>query len=283
MQMRVRAKAALLSASMLTTVIVGAAPVSAQALVTAAADDAAADGSDGSDAIVVTATRRSISLADVPINISALGAEQLKDQRLNDIRDLGAFTPGITVTDTGPRGAGTIVMRGLSADDTSTFANNTDNAIGTYLGEVPLYLDFKLIDLQRVEVLLGPQGTLYGLGTLAGAIRYIPERPDASKVSGYVHGRAFDVKEGSGVGYVVDGAINLPIIKDVLAFRSATGYYFTPGFIDYPFAVKTVGVSLPQPGPATNPLGTQAQQDANFNPQNDVNFERTFTTRNSSA
>ncbi len=270
----VRAKCALLGASMLTTMALASGSAGAQTLV------AAADATDGDDSIVVTATRRSTALADVPINISALGAEQLQEQRLNDVRDLGAFTPGITVTDTGPRGAGTIVMRGLSADDTSTFANNTDNAIGTYLGEVPLYLDFKLIDLQRVEVLLGPQGTLYGLGTLAGAIRYIPERPDASKVSGYVHGRAFDVKEGSGVGYVVDGAINLPIIKDVLAFRSATGYYYTPGFIDYPFAVKTVGVSLPQPGPATNPLGTQAQQDANFNPQNDINFERTFTTRN---
>ncbi|NVP29371.1 hypothetical protein, partial [Vibrio cholerae] len=82
--------------------------------------------------------------------------------------------------------------------------------IGTYLGEIPLYLDFKLIDLQRVEVLLGPQGTLYGLGTLAGAIRYIPERPDATKVSGYVHARGYDVKAGSGLGYVIDGAINFP-------------------------------------------------------------------------
>ncbi len=191
MHVRVQAKAALLSASMLTAAMVGTAPVSAQALTAPGSAQALAaeDSGDGGDAIIVTATRRSISLADVPINISAIGAEQLQDQRLNDIRDLGAFTPGITVTDTGPRGAGTIVMRGLSADDTSTFADNGNNAIGTYLGEVPLYLDFKLIDLQRVEVLLGPQGTLYGLGTLAGAIRYIPERPDATKTTGYVHGR----------------------------------------------------------------------------------------------
>jgi outer membrane receptor protein involved in Fe transport len=258
---------------MLTTVM-GVAPATAQT------QFVEADAADGGETIIVTATRRSASLADVPINISAIGAEQLQEQRLNDIRDLGAFTPGITVTDTGPRGAGTIVMRGLSADDTSTFSDNGNNAIGTYLGEVPLYLDFKLIDLQRVEVLLGPQGTLYGLGTLAGAIRYIPERPDASVVSGYVHGRVYDVKEGSGVGFVGDAALNLPIIKDVLAFRTATGYYSDPGFIDYPFTVKTIGVSLPQPGPPSNPLGTQAQQDANFVRENDVNYERTFTTRN---
>lgn len=264
-------KAVLLSASMLSGTLATAPALAAEAV--AAAGEAEAD-------IVVTATRRSLSLADVPINIAAIGAEQLNEQRLNDIRDLGAFTPGITITDTGPRGAGTIVMRGLSADDSSTFADNGNNAIGTYLGEVPLYLDFKLIDLKRVEVLLGPQGTLYGLGTLAGAIRYLPERPDASAIGGYVHGRAYDVKEGSGVGFVIDGAFNLPIIKDVLAFRSATGYYYDPGFIDYPFVVKTIGVSDPQPGPSTNPLGSIADQQANFNPQRDVNFEKTITTRN---
>ncbi len=272
--MSVRVKCALLSASMLTTTILSVTPASAQIQMVAADADA------GEETIIVTATRRSASLADVPINISAIGAEQLQDQRLNDIRDLGAFTPGVTITDTGPRGAGTIVMRGLSADDTSTFADNGNNAIGTYLGEVPLYLDFKLIDLQRVEVLLGPQGTLYGLGTLAGAIRYIPERPDATQTTGYVHGRLYDVKEGSGLGFVGDAALNLPIIKDVLAFRTATGYFSDPGFIDYPFTVKTIGVSLPQPGPPSNPLGTQAQQDANLVRQEDVNYERTFTTRN---
>lgn len=252
------------------------APSTAQAQ-TAAASSAA---TEATDTIIVTATRRTANLADVPINISAIGADQIEDERLNDIRDLGAFTPGITITDTGPRGAGTIVMRGLSANDTSVFADNGNSAIGSYLGEVPLYLDFKLIDLQRVEVLLGPQGTLYGLGTLAGAIRYIPERPDASTFSGYAHGRAFDVAHGNGIGYVVDGAVNLPLVPDVLAFRSATGYFFDPGFIDYPFAVQTIGVSLPQPGPASNPLGTLAQQLANFRPREDVNFGRTITTRN---
>ncbi|WP_164155494.1 TonB-dependent receptor [Sandarakinorhabdus rubra] len=269
----------ILAATMLAGLPVSMASAAELAGADAAAAGAAA-GADADETLVVTATRRSTKLTDVPINISAVGAEQLAQQRLNDVRDLGAFTPGVTITDTGPRGAGTIVMRGLSADDTSTFADNANTAIGTYLGEVPLYLDFKLIDMQRVEVLLGPQGTLYGLGTLAGAIRYIPNRPDASGFSGYVHGRAFDIAKGKDVGYVVDAAINVPIVKDMLAFRSSTGYFFDPGFIDYPFAVKTIGVSLPQPGPASNPLGTQAQQDANFNRLEDVNYGKTFTTRN---
>ncbi len=265
-------RTALLSATMLMG-------VSAQPLLAQDAAQEAADESDA-DTIVVTATRRALSLQDVPINISAIGAEELQDQRLNDIRDLGAFTPGITITDTGPRGAGTIVMRGLSADDSSTFADNGNNAIGVYLGEVPLYFDFKLIDMARVEVLLGPQGTLYGLGTLAGALRYIPERPDPTKVSGSAHARVFGMEESKDVGYVFDGVINLPIISDRLAFRSATGYYYDPGFIDYPFTVQTIGVSRPQPGPASNPLGTPAQQAANLRRQKDVNFGKTFTTRN---
>ena len=264
------------TALMSATMLMG---VSAQPLLAQDTAQEAADEGDA-DTIVVTATRRALSLQDVPINISAIGAEELQDQRLNDIRDLGAFTPGITITDTGPRGAGTIVMRGLSADDSSTFADNGNNAIGVYLGEVPLYFDFKLIDMARVEVLLGPQGTLYGLGTLAGALRYIPERPDPTKVSGSAHARVFGMEESKDVGYVFDGVINLPIISDRLAFRSATGYYYDPGFIDYPFTVQTIGVSRPQPGPASNPLGTPAQQAANLRRQRDVNFGKTFTTRN---
>src|SRR6185436_12342793 len=127
--------------------------------------------------IVVTATRRAVSVQDVPINISAVGAEQIDRQHISDIRDIADFTPGLTISDTGPGSVGTIVMRGLSADDTSATGDTYDNAMGIYLGEVPLFYDFKMLDISRVETLLGPQGTLYGLGTLAAAIRNIPNRP----------------------------------------------------------------------------------------------------------
>lgn len=271
MSYRAKLKLALLSA----TIISGAV-----AAMPAMAQTAAAAAEAEGDMIVVTGTRRSTTLMETPINISAIGAAELASERLDDVRDLGAFTPGITVTDTGPRGAATIVMRGLSADDSGASGANYDNAIGTYLGEIPLYLDFKFIDIERVETLLGPQGTLYGLGTLAGAIRYIPNRPDPTRFSGEVHGRAYDVAHSKGVGYVGDATLNIPIIKDVLAFRTATGYYYDPGFIDYPFLVAQPGVSIAQPGGVDNPLGTQAQQDANFAGRKDLNFEKTFTTRN---
>ncbi|MCH5375232.1 MAG: Plug domain-containing protein, partial [Planctomycetes bacterium] len=141
------------------------------------------------DAIIVTGTRRATTILDTPINISAVGAEQIESQHIDDVRDLAAFTPGLTIADTGPRSTGTIVMRGLNASDSGGFGASDNSAMGIYLGEVPLYYDFKLIDIQRVETLLGPQGTLYGLGTLAGAIRYIPERPDADQFEASAHTR----------------------------------------------------------------------------------------------
>ena len=268
------------------TILMGstAFPAFAQMAPEAPADapQAAADASDNS-AIVVTATRRATSLQDVPINITAVGSEQLERQRIDDVRDIADFTPGVTIADTGPGSTGTIVLRGLNASDTDATGNSYDNALGVYLGEVPIYYDFKMLDINRVEVLLGPQGTLYGLGTLAGAIRNLPNRPDTNKWQAEWHGRVYGKKEASKTGYQLDGMINIPIVKDHIAFRSATGYYSDPGFIDYPLLVKTPGVSNPQPdGFVTVPPTSisQAGYDANLYRRKDLNFEKTFTTRN---
>ena len=233
--------------------------------------------------IVVTATRRSTTLQDVPINISAVGAEQLSRQRIDDVQDLAAFTPGMTVTDTGPRSTGDIVLRGISSAD-SGGGSNQNSAVGVYLGEVPLYLDFKLIDIGRVEVLQGPQGTLYGLGTLSGAVRYIPNRPDPSKFTVDAHSRVFDMAHAKDPGFVMDGAVNIPIVADHIAFRTVVGYYDVPGFIDNNSLLQRPGISDPQPGRSPtaegSSLGTPAQRAANFYSKKDVNDERTFTTRN---
>ena len=235
-------------------------------------------GADGGDEIVVTATRRAASIQDVPINISAVGQEQLDRQRIDDVRDLADFTPGMTISDTGPGSTGTIVLRGLNASDSDATGNSYDDALGVYLGEVPLYYDFKLLDIARVETLLGPQGTLYGLGTLAGAIRNIPYRPNTTDVEGEVHGRFYGKNHGSKAGYQMDGVINIPILRDHVAFRSATGYFYDPGFIDYPLLLQTPGVSLPQPD---GPDGiSDAGYAANLTKKKDLNFEKTFTTRN---
>lgn len=275
MSYRTQFRAGLLSASIFTC-----AAIATPAL----ADDAADAPAASSGEIIVSATRRDTTIMETPINISAIGGEQLQDQHIDDMRNLGAFTPGVTILDNGPRGAGTIVMRGLSADDMSASSgDNSNSAVGMYLGEVPMYYDFKLIDINRVETLLGPQGTLYGLGTLAGAMRNMPNRPDATKYSFEGHGQVFDMAHSKDTGYNGYGVVNIPLVEDHIAFRSATGYYFTPGYIDYNYLLQEPGTSLPQPGDTSNPLGTDEQQAANFKSRKDANFERTFTTRNQLA
>jgi outer membrane receptor protein involved in Fe transport len=207
-------RAALLGATFLAGGM--ATGASAQTAPAPAEQLAQADGQDADSAneIVVTGNRRSVTLQNAPINISAIGAEQLQRQHVDDIRDLAAFTPGLTISDTGPRSTGSIVLRGLNASDTSAEGGSYDNALGVYLGEVPLYYDFKFLDIARVETLLGPQGTLYGLGTLAGAIRYIPNRPNVTDIEGEVHGRFYGKSHGSKAGYQGDGVINIPIVRD---------------------------------------------------------------------
>lgn len=267
MTYRATLRAGLLSATIFTSTAL-AFPAMAQ--------DAAV--SDDGDAIVVTGTRRATTIMDTPINISAIGSEELARQRIDDVRDLADFTPGMTVSDTGPGSTGSIVLRGLSASDVSADGSTYDDALGVYLGEVPLYYDFKLLDISRVETLLGPQGTLYGLGTLAGAIRYIPNRPDVNNWESEAHGRLYTKSHAVDLGYQVDGMINIPIVQDHIAFRSATGYYYDPGFIDYPLLINEPGVSLPQPGDTSRPTG--ADYTANLHKREDLNFEKTFTTRN---
>ena len=257
------------------------APAEPSAGTPAAAGTAAAATSND---IIVTGSRRRTTLQDAPINISAISSETIQTQRLDDIRSLAAFVPGVTVADTGPGSTGNIILRGISSGDTSTYGASSNSALGVYLGEVPLYLDFKLIDIDRVEVLQGPQGTLYGLGTLAGAVRYIPNRPNTDRLSVDVHGRGFAESHSHDFGADGDVTVNLPLVTDHVAFRTATGYYDNPGFIDYTHLLQDPGVSDPQPvrsaTGADGSFGDTADYEKNFKRKDDVNFEHTFTTRN---
>jgi len=262
------------------TMLMGVGTTSAFAQEAPAGSGAEGDAND----IVVTGSRRQTTLQDAPINISAVSAEQLSKQRIDDIRSLAAFTPGMTVADTGPASTGMIIMRGINSSDTSVTGSQRESAVGVYLGEVPLYYDFKLIDISRVEVLQGPQGTLYGLGTLAGAVRYMPNRPETDDWSVDAHGRLFGMSHSGSFGFDGDVAVNVPIVKDHIAFRTATGYFDSPGFIDYNYLLQKPGISDPQPGRsptgAGGSFGTAAQQAANFTRKKDVNYEQTFSTRN---
>ena len=124
------------------------------------------------DAVVVTATRIEEPLQQVPLSISAVTGADLERRAIGNLTELSRWTPGITVVDQGARGSNVVIARGLNTDSLngSEFAgNNYNNGVATYLGDIPLAVDLRLHDIERVEVLLGPQGTLYGAGTLAGA------------------------------------------------------------------------------------------------------------------
>ena len=125
--------------------------------------------------------------------------------------------------------------------------NGTGGTVATYLGDIPLFVDLKMLDMERVEALLGPQGTLYGAGTLGGAIRYIPNRPDPSGTELEVGGRTYALGQSDGIGYDLHGVVNVPLVEDRLALRVAVGYTDDPGFIDYDYIVREPGVSDPEP------------------------------------
>jgi len=248
---------ALLSATALSGLI----PIAAHAADAPANAAPAAASVEDDQTIYVTATRRSVMLQDVPINISAASAETLAEQRVDTVRDLAAFTPGLTVRDTGTSGA-TIIMRGLTTSDAGVGGSTASSSEAIYFGETPMYLDLKFMDINRVETLLGPQGTLYGLGTMFGAIRYIPNRPSASKWEGSVHARVFGESHSGTPGMNADATINIPIIEDMIAFRGSVGYWNNPGFIDYNYLLNEPGVSIAQPGGA---LGNPADEAGSLN------------------
>ncbi|MDE8653098.1 TonB-dependent receptor [Novosphingobium sp. H3SJ31-1] len=205
------------------------------------AQDAADAGYDD-EAIVVTATRRASTVQDVPINISAVTASQLEEQRTQDLGEIARTVPGVYIVDAGQRQGNNIVFRGLNADPLGS--NDGDNSgggtVAIYLGEIPLYVDLRANDLERVEFLIGPQGTLYGAGTLGGAIRYIPKRPQFDAVSGEVRTDLYAYNHGDGISTDTGMTINFPIASN-LAFRASLDYLNDQGFIDYPFVVTAIG------------------------------------------
>tara|TARA_R110002110_G_scaffold205066_7_gene416942 strand:+ start:64966 stop:67341 length:2376 start_codon:yes stop_codon:yes gene_type:complete len=220
--------------------------------------------------VLVTATRRSESVQDIPLNITALGAELIERERISDLSDLARRVPGMTVVDQGPRSGSTLTVRGLNVDaisaPESTVGNGGGDTVGIYIGEIPLYVDLSFNDMERVEVLIGPQGTLYGAGTLGGAIRYIPNKPNTEAVTAQLRGDIYDLSEANDLGYEGGVTINIPLVEDRLAIRASIDYEDDPGFIDYNFLVREPGVSNPQPDfsdPAAVRQNLRSKEDVN--------------------
>ncbi len=230
----------------------------------------------GLEEVIVTATRRSESLQDIPINITALSSTTIERDRLTDLTDIARVVPGMTVVDQGPRSSNTLTVRGLNVSNITATDGSNDGGgtVATYVGEIPLYVDLKLNDMERVEVLMGPQGTLYGAGTMGGAVRYIPNRPQADALSVEARGDLYALSHSDDAGYEGGGTVNIPIIPDTLAFRASADYLDDPGFIDYNYLVRQAGVSNPQPD-FSNPNDV----NANLKGKKDANTEQTWSGR----
>jgi iron complex outermembrane receptor protein len=228
--------------------------------------------------VIVTATRRAQSIQEIPINITALSSTLIERQRLTDLSDIARVVPGMTLIDQGPRSSNTLTIRGLSAGSiqANDQSNNGGGVVATYLGEVPFYVDLKLNDLDRVEVLRGPQGTLYGAGTLGGALRYIPNKPQADALSYEIRGDVYDLSESSDAGFEGGGTLNIPLVDDRLALRASMDYSDDPGFIDYKYLVREAGVSYPD---ALPDYPDSLDRNANVRSKRDVNDEEAWSGR----
>ena len=239
-------------------------------------DQAAPDSSElRAQTITVTATRRAESVQDVPLNIAAVGASQIEEQGFDELSDVLSYVPGINVVDRGGRQGNPIIVRGLNADGLGSGDGNNDGGgtVATYVGEIPVYVDLKLNDLERVEVLLGPQGTLYGAGTLGGAIRYIPKKPQFDGDTLDVRAEAYQYSEADDLSYKGGLTVNKAILPN-FAVRASLDYDDDSGFIDYPYVVNEIGVSDPDPD-FTDP----ADVKANTHRISDANSEQTTSGR----
>src|SRR5271168_3669244 len=182
--------------------------------------------SDQIQEIIVTAQRRSENIQNVPIAIQALTGETLDQLNVANFDDLVKYLPNVTASSSGP-GQSQIFMRGLSVGNQGTQSGGSINGfpnVAIYLdeqsGQIPgRNLDVYAADLERVEVLEGPQGTLFGAGAQAGVIRYITNKPKLDVTEGNVTA-GYSVTAGGDPNSDVTAVINLPLIADTLAVRA---------------------------------------------------------------
>ncbi len=200
--------------------------------VASASASASASSGDSLDEIVVTAQRRAERLQDVPEAISAMSGDMLNQMRLQGNADLAAYVPSLSFDVLGP-GETTLAIRGLGN------SYGLEPTVSLYINETPLDIrtdgyagapDIDFFDVDRVEVLRGPQGTLYGSSSMGGAVRILTAQPDPSAVAvnAEVGGSSM---QGGGVGYLAKSAVNLPLTADA-AIRVVGAFEHVPGYIN---------------------------------------------------
>ena len=193
--------------------------------------------------VIVTATKRAERLTDVPMSMVVLSGRQLTETQTNTLQDITYRVPGLQLVSDSPVD-NQLIIRGISIG-----AGALNSSVATYVDEVPytsegpfanssnLAPNLDTYDLARVEVLRGPQGTVYGANALGGLLKYVTNAPDPSAFSASFLTGVSSVEHG-GVGYEEHGMVNLPL-SDTLALRIVAGDNRFPGYIDDPSRNQT--------------------------------------------
>lgn len=189
--------------------------------------------------VIVTAERRAENVQTVPLSMSTFSSAGLQQQAITSFMDYGTKVPNLAFAMTGD-GVGTsrtISIRGISGDNTTGF----------YVNDVPLpdSLDPRILDIDHIEVLRGPQGTLYGARSMGGTVRIITQQPDLGKFSGELHTEVSDTWNTVKPNYSGDGIFNIPLIDDRVALRLSGFYDEEGGFLSRRYCTdpSTAGVT----------------------------------------
>jgi iron complex outermembrane receptor protein len=226
--------------------------------VASAADEApAADASLVLEEVTVTANKlNATKVLDTPTSIQAISGDALQNAGVSGIMDIAGDIPGLSIQDLGP-GDKKYVIRGINSTGAAT--------TGVYYGEAVISgsnaddgggfeSDIRLYDMDHIEVLRGPQGTLYGASSMSGTLRFIPKAPDLNTVSGYGTVEGSETAHTERENYNFNGAVNLPLIDGVLAVRLVGWKEYDAGYINQ-IRVGTGVTGLTASGPPATPGG----------------------------
>src|SRR5580698_9465969 len=234
--------------------------------------------SAGLEEIVVTATRREERLQDVPISVLAFSQAKLDEQGLKNIDDLARLSPGLNFQRNGMTANGNYNDEGSDINIRGVDSTAGTSTTGIYIDDTPIQVRQlgvgsinafpALFDLDRVEVLRGPQGTLFGAGAEGGVVRFISPEPDLDKMSAYARIDAADI-DGGAPSYQVVGAFGAPLIDGVLAFRASVSFEREGGWVDRVGYTLVPNSAAPLPTPVYNGDTTEAN----------ANWQETTTAR----
>lgn len=210
---------------------------SATVLAQDATDGTRRDAPQTLETVTATAQKRVEVVTDIPMSISVISEEQLDRLQVNNLNDLAGLIPGLQVTSLGAPGRSSISIRGITpmgnTAATSIYVDDVPlTANGSLSGATSGMFDLLPYDVQNVEVLRGPQGTLYGASALGGVVKYVTKRPDLERFEGRAGATMRVVDGGGNVGHSERAAINVPLVEGQLALRASYAEQSSPGWID---------------------------------------------------